>query len=348
MPTIDADAHVIESERTWDYLEGSDKRFRPVASAIDREGGRQLQFWVVDGRLIPGRDNVGQDTPTEAREMADIERRLKHMDELGVDIQVLYPTLFLRPITKKPNVELALCQAYNRWLADIWHKGKGRLRWAVQLPLLTMDKALDELRWSKEHGACAVFMRGIETHFPLHDPYFFPLYEEAQRLGLPIGIHSGVGSFEIVDALGPDDTFRGSKLMVIGAMHALIMHGIPARFPKLRFGAIEVTSQWVPYMLKDLRMRWQRMRQRLQNSQEPGDDLFRADQLYVACQTDDDLAYVLQYAGEDNIMIGSDYGHADTASEIQALQGLRAKGEVAPQIIDKILCANPARFYGIQ
>jgi len=347
MPTIDADAHVIESERTWDYLEGNDKRFRPVATSTELPGGRTLSYWIIDGRLIPGRDNVGKDTPEEAREMADIQGRLKHMDELGVDVQVLYPTLFLRPITKRPDVELALCRSYNRWLADIWAKSKDRLRWAVQLPLLSMDESLEELRWAKEHGACAVFMRGLETNLPLHNPYFFPLYEEASQLGVPIGVHSGIGNFDVVDAFGPEDTFRGAKLMVIGAVHALIMNGIPERFPKLRFGAIEVTAQWVPYMLHDLRMRYERMRNRL-GKPPLRPDLFRDDQLFVACQTDDDLAYILQYAGEDNIMIGSDYGHADTASEIAALQELRRKGEVEPRIIDKILCSNPARFYGIE
>jgi hypothetical protein len=41
----------------------------------------------------------------------------------------------------------------------------------------------------------------------------------------------------------------------------------------------------------------------------------------VACQTDDDLPYVLKYAGED-AMIGSDYGHADN-SELLALKRLK-------------------------
>ena len=35
MLTIDADAHVVESERTWDYLEDSDKRYRPVPITVD-------------------------------------------------------------------------------------------------------------------------------------------------------------------------------------------------------------------------------------------------------------------------------------------------------------------------
>ena len=163
MLSIDADAHVIECEKTWDYLEGPDKRYRPVPIAVDMPTGKKSNFWIIGGRLIGGRDNIGQDTSKESREMANIDSRLKHMDEIGTGVQVLYPTLFLRPVTDNPPIELALCKSYNRWMADIWSKDKKRLRWAVQLPLLTMDAALDELRWSKGNGACAVFMRGIET-----------------------------------------------------------------------------------------------------------------------------------------------------------------------------------------
>jgi predicted TIM-barrel fold metal-dependent hydrolase len=264
------------------------------------------------------------------------------MDEIGTDVQVLYPTLFLRPITERPDVELALCRSYNRWLADIWSKGKGRLRWAVQLPLLSMEESLEELRWSKSSGACAVFVRGVETRLPLHDPYFFPLYEEASRLDMPIAIHSGVGNFSVVEAFGADDTFRTAKLVVIGAFHALIMKGVLERFPRLRVGAIEVASQWVPYVIHDLNLRMRKFR-----GQELRPDLMGGGQLYVACQTDDDLPYVLKYAGEDSLMIGSDYGHADNASELLALRRLQDNGEVEPRVIEKILCANPARFYGI-
>ena len=187
--------------------------------------------------------------------MANIDSRLKHMDEIGTGVQVLYPTLFLRPVTDNPRIELALCKSYNRWMADIWSKDKKRLRWAVQLPLLTMDEALDELRWSHGNGACAVFMRGIETHHTLHDPYFFPLYEEASRLNMPIGIHSGIGNFTVNEMLG-GEPFRVAKLMVIGGFHSMILNGIPEKFPKLRIGAIEVAAQWVPYLVHDLNLRF--------------------------------------------------------------------------------------------
>jgi len=46
-------------------------------------------------------------------------------------------------------------------------------------------------------------------------------------------------------------------------------------------------------------------------------------------------------------MIGSDYGHADNASELLALNRLQAKGEIDSRVIEKILYDNPARFYGL-
>jgi predicted TIM-barrel fold metal-dependent hydrolase len=46
-------------------------------------------------------------------------------------------------------------------------------------------------------------------------------------------------------------------------------------------------------------------------------------------------------------MIGSDYGHADNASELLALAKLKENGEIDPKVIDKILYHNPAKFYGL-
>jgi predicted TIM-barrel fold metal-dependent hydrolase len=341
MLAIDADAHVIESEKTWDYLEGEERRYRPVSITVDLPTGNRRSFWFIGGRMIGGRENIGKDTSQESREMADIDSRLKHMDEIGTDVQVLYPTLFLRPVTENPRIELALCRSYNRWLADIWSKSRDRLRWAVQLPLLTMDKALDELRWAHGNGACAVFMRGLETNHTLHDRYFFPLYDEASRLNMPIGIHSGIGNFAVNEALG-QEPFRVAKLIVIGGFHSMILNGITERFPRLRIGAIEVAAQWVPYLVHDLNLRLPKLAGKQANP-----DVMRNRRLFVACQTDDDLPYVLKYSGEDSLMIGSDYGHADNASELLALKRLKENGAIDPKVIDKILGANPARFYGL-
>ncbi len=58
--------------------------------------------------------------------MLDVQARVDHMDELGTDLQVLYPSLWTGPITTNPAEEVALCRSYNRWMADIHSQGKGR------------------------------------------------------------------------------------------------------------------------------------------------------------------------------------------------------------------------------
>jgi len=41
-------------------------------------------------------------------------------------------------------------------------------------------------------------------------------------------------------------------------------------------------------------------------------------------QTDDDFSYVISYAGEENLVIGTDYGHSDTSIELDAISRFKA------------------------
>jgi hypothetical protein len=283
-------------------------------------------------------------TDDAKRFMEDIPGRLAHIEELGIDVQVLYPTLYIGRICDQPETEVALARSYNRWLADIWAQGKGRLRWTCVLPLNTMDEALKELDFSREHGACGVTMRAIEDDRLIVDPYFFPLYEAASHLNLPITVHIG-NSNPTYDAVWSKDTAGGTfgrlRTVSVAACHALITNSIPERFPQLRFGFIEASAQWVPYMIHDLRRRLETRGREL--AREP----LKSNHIWVTCQTDDDLPYVLKYAGEDNLLVGTDYGHQDQSSEIEAMRVMRDKGDVEPRVIDKIMGDNAVAFYGL-
>jgi predicted TIM-barrel fold metal-dependent hydrolase len=341
VPVIDADCHVIESERTWEYLDEGDAKYRPLKIKSQADLGNRLgdECWIVDGRLIR-RGAPGLVTTTqESRELIGVEARLSHMDKLGVDVQVLYPTLWLRPVTDEPSIEIALCKSYNRWLADIWSQSEGRLRWAAVLPLLTMPEALRELESAKQHGACAVFVRGFEADRHLGDPYLYPLYEAAEALDLPICAHAGNSSFFIEDFFRRWSGLSVFKFPVLDGFLSLIQANVPAQFPKLRFGFVEVASQWVPYAIHFL------MGRRSRNLDLQ--DLLAKSRFYVACQTDDDIPYVLKYAGKHNLVIGSDYGHEDASSEIEALRHLRDFEELDGETVDRILDDNPSALYGL-
>jgi len=336
MPTIDADAHVIESDETWHYI--PNEKLRPF---LISPGAGRPQNWLIDGRVFNRGVNFDRNLPVDICEMLDIKSRLKHMDQLDIDVQVLYPSLFLRPLTARAEVENAICRSYNQWLIDVCARGEGRLKWIAVVPVIDAASMVAEVEFAKANGACGVFMRGLIDDKRLSHAYFFPLYERAEKAGLPICVHASTGNFNWVQLFDGESGFMRFKAPVLSAFHALVHDGVPKKFPMLRFGFIEVRAQWVPYLAVEIARRLDRA------DNAAARNLIRDNHVYVACQTDDDLPYVLKYAGEDNIVIGSDYGHNDTSSEIEALRTIKTKGEVDPRIIDKILYDNAKALYGL-
>ena len=347
MARIDVDAHVDETEATWSFLTESERRHTPVCTdpGVPTVPGdrRPHRLWLIDGgtRLRRWRDDVRTGTVQATRELTDIPARLAHMDELNVDVQVLYPTLFLGGFTARAEVDTALTGAYNRWMADSTQTSGGRLRWVALAPMLDIDEAVNQLRWAKENGACGVMKKGIECGRSASDPYFFPLYEEASRLDIPICIHTGTGN---PPTSGAD---IGGRFNAIAAFTDLAMSDVPDRFPELRVGWIETGASWVPFLIADLIAKAQKL------TFHPFDyrsDLFRNCRFYVACDTTDDLPYILSFGTEDSLMIGTDYTHADQSAELHALDVIErreAEGEIPEGVAKKIIDENPRRFYGI-
>jgi predicted TIM-barrel fold metal-dependent hydrolase len=225
-------------------------------------------------------------------------------------------------------------------------------------PLQSMDDALAEIRWSQEHGACGVLKKGDREagKYPA-DPYFDPFYAEAEKLDLPICIHTGSGVPDFSPAREfSHGQFMRTKAAAINGVIGLILHKVPAKFPKLRFGCIEAGSMWTPFVAYDLRR--QQFRQQGRESSgvlgvpklELASNLFKENRMYVTCQVDEDLPYILQCVGEDNLMVGSDYTHRDPSMELEFRRELQAraeKGDIPHAAVQKILYDNPKRFYGL-
>ncbi len=122
MGIIDADTHIDETDATWEYMAGGDSPYKPTTAYPSNPDPKlpPARYWVIDGkrqiRFI--RSDKDSGTTVETRELLDVKARLKHMDELGTDTQVIYPTLFLMEATEKPEINAAMRRSYNRWLGD--------------------------------------------------------------------------------------------------------------------------------------------------------------------------------------------------------------------------------------
>jgi hypothetical protein len=63
MLNIDADAHVLETEKTWESLDGAQRKFRPqVVGSTDASSSDE--YWLVDGTLrLKSRKRSSATTP---------------------------------------------------------------------------------------------------------------------------------------------------------------------------------------------------------------------------------------------------------------------------------------------
>jgi len=362
MRIIDADTHIDETEDTWEYMEGADAQFKPTTAYPSNPDPKlpPARYWMIDGRrqIRFIRNDKDSGTTVETRELLDVDKRLKQMDELGTDIQVIYPTLFLMEATEKPEINTALRRSYNRWLAERCGRSGGRLRWVCMPPLQNMEAALAEMRWAKDHGACGVLKKGDREagKYP-GDPYFEPFYAEAEKLDLPICIHTGSGVPDFSPAREfSHGQFLRTKAAAINGVIGLILHKIPQQFPKLRIGCIEAGSMWAPFVAYDLRRQQFRQQGRESTSVlgvpriELSANVFKDNRVYITCQVDEDLPYILQWVGEDNLMVGSDYTHRDPSMELEfraILQARADKGEIPKTAVQRILYDNPKVFYGL-
>jgi predicted TIM-barrel fold metal-dependent hydrolase len=357
MATIDADTHFVESLRTWEYMEGDDKKLRPVI--LDPFGDPKKQAWYIDGQVrgnkVPALelkeqqafdDTVDRTTlaSEEAKQGADLETRLRQMDEYGVDFQVVFPTIFLMQVAERPATEVAICWAYNRWAADICDRSEGRLKYAATLSMLSIPDALDQMRFSKQHGAPSIFFRPIEVNRLPTDPYFYPIYEEAARLDMSIGMHIGNAAGWLANILQQGNIVRNFwsiKACMAGAVHALLNSDIHERFPTLRFGFLEATSAWLPYVLREWYSRLEE-----QGKPRPENPLVERN-MWVALQSNDDIPYLLKEVGEDCFVMGTDYGHNDTQAELDAFLRLRDGETITEEQYRKITVDNPKALYAL-
>jgi predicted TIM-barrel fold metal-dependent hydrolase len=359
---IDADTHIDETEATWESMAGSDLQYQPTTAYPSNPDPKlpPARYWVIDGRrqIRFIRSDRDSGTTVQTRELLDVDARLKHMDELGTDMQVIYPTLFLMEATDKPEINTAMRRSYNRWLGERCMHSGGRLRWVCMPPLQNMQATVEELTWSKEHGACGVLKKGDREagKYPA-DPYFDQLYAEAEKLDLPICLHTGSGIPDFSPAREfSHGQFMRTKAATINGVLGLIVHKIPERYPKLRIGCIEAGSMWTPFVAYDLR----RQQVRQQGRESVGvlgipelklaANVFRDNRVYVTCQVDEDLPYIIKTVGEDNLMVGSDYTHRDPSMELEfrkILQDRADKGEIPQGAIQKILYDNPKAFYAL-
>ena len=115
------------------------------------------------------------------------------LEDVGIESTVLYTTLglaFGKIVSRDWAIDVA--RAYNDWLHETYMKRSPRFKGMGLVPLQEPPAAADELRRIvKDLGMCGAMLPSTGIQSNLGDQRYWPIYEEANRLGCAIGVHGG-------------------------------------------------------------------------------------------------------------------------------------------------------------
>ena len=172
-------------------------------------------------------------------------QHLIDMDIEGIDVQVLFPTGLLNFGSKREaEVAVAMARAYNDWLHEFCQTDPRRFKGVALVGLQDMPEAVREMtRAVTQLGMVAVFVPSyVYPGKDLGSHDFDELYAEAERLGVPIGVHrvAGTGTigfdrftrFPVMHALVP-------MFEEAAAVANMVFGGVFERYPRLNVAFLE-------------------------------------------------------------------------------------------------------------
>jgi predicted TIM-barrel fold metal-dependent hydrolase len=242
------------------YTKGSD-------FASDRARNRS-ELWNVKG--------IG------ALGAVDAVERVEALDAMGVRAQLAFYNTGSGELRIDSSAAREACRRYNDYGLEWQRKSKNRVRVAMQINMGNVDWALDETKRVIKAGAkivtlpSAVPPSGVS---PAHETWD-PLWALLQEASVPATLHLGSGGLMAnkrlesltaeADVMMPDRNWgnaaalRGKPANRAGGEEAispyfmlvahnsaevflttLIMGSVFERFPRLRFGIIELGASWV-------------------------------------------------------------------------------------------------------
>jgi predicted TIM-barrel fold metal-dependent hydrolase len=381
MQVIDSDGHLHEPFDLFErHIEKEFYSMRPRVVSL-RDEPRDEGRWLVEGRLVPrlpftkgvGGGGFRYQTPRHRQMKAkdntldDIEGRLRDLDQLEIDFQVIYPTALVW-VFDLENRALAgaVCRAYNNYIAEQCSKAPKRLGGVALVPIQEPSAAAEEVRRAVQKlGLVGAVIPGMVGNRPLHAQEFIPFFETMNELNAPIGFHAVTGMHYtpwadcFSDFFSTHVTAMPFSMMI--AMMSVVRSGLLKALPRLRCAFLEVGASWLPYwnwwvgkhiehVLEPRAARresdWGREPYELPSTVHDPIGHIIEGRILSGFEHDENLRSIIDQLGSKAFMYASDYPHSDMDwRRVQSIKGSEALTSAEKAAL---LGENARRFYNLQ
>lgn len=273
---------------------------------------------ACDPRKSPmhARPDWRQPGGTGATDVTQLRRDL--LDPFSLGIAILN-CVHAGMVMFSEDMAAAVCRAANDWLAEEWLAKDDRLRAAMTVPLQGPELAVAEIERRAGDPRFVQVLVLASNDMPLGRRRYWPIWEAAQRHGLPVAIHAGSAYRQAPTSTGwPSHLIEDLVAEAQGfesALLSMISEGVFEEFPDLTVVLAESGVSWLPSFMWRADKTWRGVRAEVPWSKRAPSEVVRHHVRLTTSPLDlpDDparLALLLEQLGGDGMLLySSDYPH---------------------------------------
>lgn len=298
---------------------------------FDSRTGDELTFFVEDSPYV------------------DPEKRLKDMEDYGVDVQILsLPPPGVDRLTD-PSETLKLSRLINDELASIVEKNDGRFEALATIPMNDSATAADEIRRSVQELGMKGVIVSSNTNGKFYDTNDYDeVYRMLERYDVPMLVHP-------TESISAKQVGQDYKLALIFgwpfdttiSVSRLVFSGTLRRFPKLKVIAAHGGGGLIPFFKGRINMLARVAAGGGREIAEPNPvEAFRKIYYDAAIFDAQALELLVKFAGPEHVVFASDYpfgqnlGRMCYESSIDEMEAL----DVDSTVKQKILSGNMSKI----
>jgi aminocarboxymuconate-semialdehyde decarboxylase len=288
--------------------------------AIDSSGNQILEY-TGDYNIIVGPH-------------VNLEDRISAMKKYGIDLEVLTLTT---PGVERESVErgVRLARMVNDEFGGIINKHPDNFTALATLPMQDPGASCEELERSvKDLGLRGAMIFSNVNGKQLDSQEFFPIFEKAARLDVPLFIHptspvnsSFMDEYRLVPILGfgVDTTL---------ALLRIVFSGVLERLSNLKLVATH-TGGVFPYLRGRIEAGYQAYPECKIKIQRPPSEYLKKIWLDTVCYDHDVLISSYNYVGNEKMLLGTDFPHqiSDIEHAVDRIKSLKIPEEAREKIL---------------
>lgn len=177
------------------------------------------------------------------------------LDACGIHYAVLTSGIEIS-LNPDPDYANAVARAYNDYTIEHWLSYSPSYKGSILINNTDPVAAAKEIDRLGDHPDMVQIIMTSASRMLYGQRFFHPIYEAAERHGLPVAIHPGGEGRGIAPAVTnagyPTRYMEWHNILPISYMahiNSLVCEGVFEKFPKLKFIAIEGGIAWLPHLM---------------------------------------------------------------------------------------------------